>query len=67
LDSLRKRELIVMLLFLQDSLREREVDLVEVVASLARGFEVHERDFHAHSLMITLYGLLSFLPLSLIY
>jgi hypothetical protein len=37
-------------------------DLVEVVASVVKGFEVHERDSHAHSLMITLYGLLLPLP-----
>jgi hypothetical protein len=37
-------------------------DLVEVVASIVGGFEVHERDSHVHSLMITLYGLLLLLP-----
>jgi hypothetical protein len=36
--------------------------LVDIVASIVQGFEVYERDSHAHNLMITLYGLfISFL------
>jgi hypothetical protein len=41
--------------------------LVEIVASVARGFEVHERDFYAHNLMMTLYQLLLPFSLSLIF
>jgi hypothetical protein len=37
-------------------------DLVEVVASIGKGFEVHVRDSHVHSLMITLYWFLLLLP-----
>jgi len=62
LDSLRKWDLTLMLLLLHDSLKKEGGDLVEVVVLVATAFEVHERDSHVHSLMITLYRLFLLLP-----
>jgi hypothetical protein len=38
--------------------RKDKLDHLQVVASVAKGFEVHERDSHVHKLLIALYGLL---------
>jgi hypothetical protein len=38
--------------------RTEGVDHVQVVASIAKGFEVHERNSHAHRLLIALHRLL---------
>jgi hypothetical protein len=42
-------------------------NLVKVVASTAKGFEVHERDSHAHILMMNLCGLVPLLSLKSIF
>jgi hypothetical protein len=60
LDSLKHRELIYIV---ASKFFESEGDvLVDIVAIVAKGFEGYARDSHAHSLMITLCGLLISFP-----
>lgn len=52
----------MMILLLQDSLRKREVLQLKLFLLVAKGFKGYKRDFYAHSLMITLYELLVSFP-----